>query len=131
MWIVKLTEFYSLMKKIITLSCFSGIFLSMLLLGGSNISCNKPTDCKVIVTVLDSASSPVAGATVKLYSSNPPGQIEGTGTTDGSGNADFTFKLPAIFDIAASKVTLSGTKTGTGIVQLQIGQTVQATVNIK
>lgn len=105
--------------------------MCILLLGGSNISCNKPTDCKVIVTVQDSAGSPVSGATVKLYSSNPPGQIEGTTTTDGSGNADFTFKLPAIFDIAATKTTTSGTKTGTGIIQLQIGQTVQATVTIR
>jgi hypothetical protein len=123
-------NFILCMKKIITLGCFSGIALSIVLLGGSNISCNKPTDCKAIVTVLDSANNPVAGATVKLYSSNPPGQIQGQGSSDGSGNVTFDFKLPAIFDIAATKTTTK-TMTGTGIVQLQIGQTVQATVNIK
>lgn len=122
------------MKKIITLSCFSAIALCLVLLGGGSISCNKPTDCKVIITVLDSNNAPVAGATVKLYSSNPPGQVQATGTTDGSGNADFNFKLPAIFDIAASKtvtVPVTQTMTGTGIIQLQIGQTVTSTVTIR
>lgn len=122
------------MKKIITLSCFSTVALCLILLGGGSVSCNKPTDCKVIITVLDSNNAPVSGATVKLYSSNPPGQVQSSGTTDGSGNVDFNFKLPAIFDVDASKtVTVPVTKTmvGTGIIQLQIGQTVTTTVNIK
>lgn len=127
-------NFILCMRKLITLSCFSGVALCLILIAGTSVSCNKPTDCKVIITVLDSNSVPVSGATVKLYSSNPPGQITGTATTDGSGNADFNFKLPAIFDIAASKtvtVPVTKTMTGTGIIQLQIGETVNSTVTIR
>jgi hypothetical protein len=133
-------NFILCMKKLITLGCFLGTFLLLLLLGGSNVSCNKPTDCKVVITVIDTAGglqTPVANATVKLSCqacpTNSAGNISGTGTTNGSGVVDFDFQLPAIFDIAATgtvTVPIPGTVTGSGLVQLQIGETVSQTVYV-
>jgi hypothetical protein len=125
------------MKKIITFS-LPCVILYICLLGGSNVSCNKPSDCKVIVTVLDSGSNaPVVGATVKLYANiNPPGQIQGVATTDGSGNANFDFQLPAIFDVQVTKAVTPKsphnftTLSGTGLVQLQVGGTVTSTITV-
>ena len=115
-----------------------GVILYIFLLGGSNVSCNKPSDCKVIVSVLDSGSNAgVSGATVKLYANiNPPGQIQGVATTDGSGNANFDFQLPAIFDVEVTKTLTpkpphNFTKLyGSGLVQLQVGGTVTSTITV-
>ena len=121
------------MKKIITYSFFSIAFLLFVMLCGTQVSCNKDTTCTVDILVVDTTGfsgiqTPVAGASVKLYANiNPPGQIQATGTTDNSGHVQFSFPNPAIFDIKASK----GTMTGTGLVQLQIGGNVTQTVLIK
>jgi hypothetical protein len=119
------------MKKIITLGCFSGAFLYVLLLGGANVSCNKPTDCKATITVVDSTNKGVAGASVLLYSANPPGQVTFSGHTDASGNAAFDDKLPAIFNIKATDSNHTPIRTGTGIIQLQVGQTTTTTVTVR
>jgi hypothetical protein len=124
------------MKKIIALSCFSGVLLCVVVLGIGNVSCNKPTDCKVQVTIVDSVNQPVNLAVVKLYSSNPPGQVDGIENTNIYGIASFDFKLPAIFDIQAYAIIADSkgnvdTILGNGVVQLQVGQTVYATVTAK
>lgn len=80
------------------------------------------------ISVVDSAGHPVNAATVKLYANiNPPGQVQAMGTTDAAGNVSFSFQLPAIFDILATQ----GSRTGTGLIQLQVGGSVSATVTIK
>ena len=97
------------------------------MLGWSQSSCSKNTSCVANITVLDTNGLPAGGAVVKLYANiNPPGQVIAYGNTDAAGNVSFTFQLPAIFDILAAK----GTKTGTGLIQLQVGGTVSATVKL-
>jgi hypothetical protein len=116
------------MKKIITLCSFSFTVMLFLLFGGTQSSCSKNTTCQVSILVTDTANVPVAGASVKLYANiTPPGQVQATGTTDNTGHVQFTFQLPAIFDIQATK----GTKVGTGLIQLQVGGTATQTVIIK
>lgn len=53
--------------------------------------------------------------------------VRATGITDQNGKVTFTFKLPAIFDIKASK----GNLTGTGIVKLEEGNGVEKAVIIQ
>lgn len=87
------------------------------------------------VTVIDSIGQAVNLAVVKLYvaNSNPPGQVDGIENTNIYGIASFDFKLPGIFDIQAYAYIANAqgqvdTVMGTGIIQLQPGQTVYATV---
>jgi hypothetical protein len=116
------------MKKIITFSCYSVCLLFLIALGGSQSSCSKNTDCTATITVIDSVGKPVAGAVVKLYANiTPPGQVQAQGNTDGGGNVNFTFKLPAIFDILATQ----GSRKGSGLIQLNVGGGASATVTIK
>jgi hypothetical protein len=80
--------------------------------------CNKDTDCKGVITVLDSAGQPVAGATVKLSS----GDMTDQQTTDASGKSHHVLKLPAILDIY-----VNGSPTGK-VIRLQAGETAEVTV---
>lgn len=65
-------------------------------------SCRRNKNCDLIVTVTDgNTSGPVVGATVHIYpnQTNTSGNLkiqDQTSTTDASGVARFTFKLPAI-----------------------------------
>ncbi|MDP2386089.1 MAG: hypothetical protein Q8M29_06945 [Bacteroidota bacterium] len=130
--------------------------LSVIVLGGIMIlsgSCNKPKPCKAIITVMDTTGANLeAGVTVKLYaqvttaSGTAIGDLEATGTTDGSGKVEFTLKLPAIMDIRAEKpnctitthtYTSTGTYvpgkycTGKAIVKFEEGVTNEKTVYLK
>lgn len=116
------------MKKIIRLSFFSVGAICLIVLGWSNTSCNKPTDCLAVVTVQDTTGSAVDSASVLLYSANPPGQVQTTGMTDQYGNANFNFKLPGIFNVKATGKLKSKTIVGNGIIQLQPGQNTTYTV---
>ena len=118
----------------------AGFILSCFFLTGT--SCQKNTDCKATVTCVDS-SGPVSNANVLLYATIKTSQggtvtadLKAQGTTDEGGSVRFTFKLPAIYDIRATKVTtLSGTGTrtlvGTGIIKLEEGKASDKTVTLK
>ncbi|HEY1038365.1 MAG TPA: hypothetical protein VGF30_03125 [Bacteroidia bacterium] len=130
--------------------------LTAIVLGGIMIfsnSCNKPKPCKAVITVRDTTGANLeAGVTVKLYaqvttaSGTVPGDLEATGTTDGSGQVSFTLKLPAIMDIRAEKpnctvtthtYTSGGTLipgkycTGKAIIKFEEGKTNEKTVFLK
>jgi hypothetical protein len=110
------------------------------------ISCAKNTDCKATVTCVNSSGAPIQGAAVQLYADVKTAQnttviadIKAQGVTDVSGNVSFVFKLPAIYDISAS-VTAANTGTsgpstttltGTNIIKLDEGNTVQKTVTLQ
>lgn len=76
-------------------------------------SCKKKETCDGRVKVVDKSTGIAVGAaTVKLYA--PNGQVTYQGVTDGSGDVSFEIKLPAIFNVLATK----GTMTGEGILRV-------------
>lgn len=110
----------------------SSLLISVLCIAIS--SCEKKTDCKLIVKTVDAAGNPIANATVKLYANiktssgaNVEADLKAEGVSDASGLSNYTFKLPAILDI---KATSSGT-VGVGIIKLEEAKTVEKTVTIK
>ncbi len=132
--VVKVRDFLVCMKKIITISCFSLPFLALFAILGSQTACQKETtNCTAVITIDSAGNLPVAGALVKLY---PPkgnlSEAEASGTTNAAGSVTFTFSLPAILNVAAFEVrSVNDTLKGSGVIQLQIGQTVSSTVYVK
>lgn len=118
----------------------SGFLISFLIF--TNTSCRKVTDCKAVVHCVDSTGVAISGAYVQLYANvkdpNDPkgtttytGDVKADGTTDGAGQVKFTFKLPAIFDIKATAAVGSKTISGTSIIKLEEGKSVEKTVTLK
>ena len=114
------------------------LFIATLAFGvralGVSSSCKKKTDCKVIVTTLDSAGNVLSGATVKLYANvktssgaTIEANLKAESVSDGVGTSTFTFKLPAILDVKA----VYGTKKGIGIIKLEEGETVEKVITVK
>ncbi len=105
----------------------------------TSASCEKDTECKAVVTCVDSVGTPVNNADVLLYAQvkSPDGKttytadVKAQGTTGGDGTVNFTFKLPAIYDIKATSVAATRTITGIGIIKLEEGKTVEKTVTMK
>lgn len=131
--VVKVHDFPVYMKKIITISCFCLLFVALFFILGTQTACQKAsTNCPCTVTV-DSGSggnagTPVSGAIVRLYA--PKSTAGSLGQTNGAGVVDFNFSLPAVYSISAVYRKGSVYDSGTGIIQLQVGQSVSATVNI-
>jgi hypothetical protein len=102
-------------------------------------SCQKDTDCKAVVTCLDSAGRPVNGANVFLYApvksadgkTTYTADITATGTSDADGRSEFTFRLPAIYDVKGTAQLGGKNITGTGVVKLEEGQTVEKTITLR
>lgn len=114
------------------------LFLASLSLGlvvlAFNSSCQKKTDCKLIITTHDVHGNVVGGATVKLYAnvktasgSTVEADLKAEGVSDGGGSSTYTFKLPAILDVKAVSDTLDGI----GIVKLEEGKTVTKEIVLK
>ena len=125
------------MKKSFLL-LFPAVIAAGLVLSGT--SCKKETDCKATVKCIeDSTSTAVAGALVQLYAEvkSPDGKttytadLKASGTTGGDGAVQFTFKLPAIYDVSATKVVGTSTLVGKGIIKLEEGKTVEKTIVLK
>jgi hypothetical protein len=114
------------------------------------VSCKKNTECKANISVVNQSGIGVSEADVMLYAvvktasgSTVTADLKASGRTDGGGNISFTFKLPAIYDISASKIVqtpsstptgtimVTQTLTGTGIIKLEEGKGVSKTVIIK
>jgi hypothetical protein len=123
------------MKQIVSLA--TGISLFALMFSGA--SCQKETDCKAVVRCFDTLSQKVAEANVLLYAlvKSPDGKttytadVKAEGTTNSDGEVSFVFKLPAIYDIKATKVVGTRTLTGLGIIKLEEGNTVEKEVTLK
>jgi len=114
------------------------LFIATLAFGfitiGVSSSCQKKTDCKLIVTTHDSAGNALGGATVKLYANvktssgaTVEADLKAEGVSDAAGTSTYTFKLPAILDIKA----VFGLKTGVGIIKLEEGKTVEKIITVK
>lgn len=101
------------------------------------VSCKKDTTCKVNVKCVNASTGAAVGsALVKLYApvktasgGTVVADVKAEGTTNSDGVVSFNFKLPAIFNIRAEKT--SDSLVGTGIVTLEEGKTVDATVQMK
>ena len=97
-------------------------------------SCQKKTDCKLIVTTHNALGNVVSGATVKLYANvktssgaTVEADLKAEGVSDGGGSSTYTFKLPAILDIKA----VAGGLSGVGIIKLEEGKSVEKIVVLK
>src|SRR5438105_1508624 len=89
-------------------------------------SCKKNTDCVANVICNDSTGVGIKGATVYLYANvkttvggTITADLRATGITDAGGRVSFTFKLPAIYDIRASKVISAKTYSAVSIIKLE------------
>ncbi len=101
-------------------------------------SCQKNTDCIAVVRCQDASGNAVDAADVILYAEvkNSAGvtytaDITATSPSDNAGVVSFTFKLPAIYDIQATKTIGTKTLTGIGIIKLEEGTTVEETVTLR
>ena len=111
-------------------SAFAFIFL-LLFTAFSTSSCKKDKTCNGTVKVIDSTGKVVGNAAVKLAAPWVYGQVTYNGTTDGTGNASFEVKLPAIFDVTATQILYPG-RIATGILRLdEPGKTNEVTVTLK
>lgn len=118
-------------------------FLNTLLVAVSVLmlpACNKEKPTKAVITVVDEAGRPVAGATVRLYA-NPafppkePTRLDKQGVTFSSGWVEFDYSEFykqgqagfAVLDITATKDGFSGT----GIIKIEEERTNEETVVLK
>jgi|SRR6218665_1413407 len=97
-------------------SAFVVVF-TLLFAAFSTSSCKKDKTCHGTVRVVDTANVPVGSAAVRLSAPSVGGDVVYEATTDGSGEATFEVKLPAIFDVTATKATMP-TLLGVGVLRL-------------
>jgi hypothetical protein len=116
------------------------IFAAFVLAGISltSASCHKDTDCRALISCVDTLGRPVGNADVLLYAPVKPdgkttytADVKANGTTDSDGQVKFTFQLPAIFDIRATSVVGTRTLVGLSVIKLEEGKTVEKTVTLK
>ena len=112
---------------------FATLAFGLITLGFSS-SCQKKTDCKLIVTTHDSLGNALGGSTVKLFANvktasgtTVEADLKAEGVSDAGGKSTYTFKLPAILDVNA----VSGSKSGVGIIKLEEGKTVEKIIVVK
>ncbi len=116
------------MKKLTTLKVVR-LVLFTILVTGAGLSCEKPTTCTAVINVIDQTTKlPVSGCNVVLNSTVTNAVVSGNGYTNSSGSATFTFQLPAIFNVYCNNA--NPPKSGNGIIQLQVGQTVTQTIYV-
>lgn len=116
---------------------FAGFLISGLLF--TSTSCQKETDCIASISCVDSTGRGVNNAYVYLYApvksadgkTTYTADVTASGNTDSDGAIQFTFKLPAIYDIKATLAVGSRTMSGIGIIKLEEGKTVSKVVTIK
>lgn len=112
-----------------------GFFLSTFLL--SLGSCRKDTTCRATVKCVDTSGAAVENAFIELYAPIKDGKntytadVTANGNTDASGNVGFEFKLPATYDVRATITRGAKTFSGTTILKLEEGKTVEKTVTVR
>lgn len=116
------------------LRIFFGIAILGVLIISSLNSCEKKTDCKLVIKTVDSAGVALGSVEVKLYANvktasgaTVEADLKAQGVSDASGLSNYTFKLPAILDIKG----VLGNRSGVGIVKLEEGKTVEKTITVK
>lgn len=111
-------------------SAFAFIFM-LFVVASTSTSCKKDKTCHGKVKVVDTNGAAVASATVKLSAPSVNGDIVYESVTDGSGDASFEVKLPAIFDVKATKAIYPA-MAGIGVLRLdEPGKSNEVTVKIQ
>lgn len=113
-------------------SAFTFAFI-LLFTAFSSSSCKKDKTCYGRVTVVDTAGKPISDAKVNLSANTATvtGDVTYDALTNGSGVAEFEVKLPAIFDVKATKSSYPG-RVGTGVLRVdEPGKTGEVTVTLK
>ncbi len=119
------------MKTFILKSSAVAAVLLMVFTAITATSCKKDKTCHGKVHVVDTAGMPVYNAVVKLAAPSVQGDVVYDGTTDESGDVSFEVKLPAIFDITATKAIYPG-MAGVGVLRLdEPGKTAEVDVTIQ
>ena len=110
----------------------SALFFSMVVTFSS--SCKKEGPADVVIVVTDTLGRTVSGALVTLRQDSVTNSVNGVQasvnvqqTTDGSGQAYFSFELEAVLIAEAEK----GTKTARDFVRLEKSKTVTKTLVIR
>jgi len=114
-----------------------GIFLMSGFFVGLS-SCQKETTCIASIKCIDSVGNAVPEANVMLFAlvKSADGKridtadIRTSGITNGDGEIKFTFRLPAIYDISATKMLGTKKLSGLSVIKLEEGQTVVKNVNM-
>lgn len=112
---------------------FSAFVCSFILLFAafSSSSCKKDKTCHGTVHVTDTTGKAVENAKVKLAAPSVNGDVTYENVTDAAGEVKFDVKLPAIFDVTATKATFPG-MVGTGVLRLdEPGKSNEVTVKIQ
>ena len=124
------------MKKNNTLRVLASFAFITVALFISFSSCKRNKDCDLVLTVLDATTNgPVVGAEVHIYpnqTSTTNGSLQTqdqTATTDASGVATFTFKLPAILsaDVIPPSPYIAPATT---LVKLEEGRSVSKSIKV-
>lgn len=118
-----------------------GILIAVAVLGVIflfNTSCKKNTDCVATVFCVDSTGIGMTDVNVLLYANvktstggTITADLRGSAITDATGRVSFTFKLPAIYDIKATKTTGTSSLSGVSIIKLEEGKTIEKTVAVR
>jgi len=101
-------------------------------------SCQKEKETIGIIIVKDSSGQVVSGASVTLFpepaissqGNLPEASLTKTNNTDANGQAEFTYELEAILNIAVTKVDGNSTYTGANIIRLLKGKSTTKVVEI-
>lgn len=124
------------MKRNSTRISFFSFTLLFVLVFVFSSSCHRNKDCDLVLTVLDGTNNgPVVGATVDI-GPNQTSATNGTlqiqvqsGTTDGSGVATFTFKLPAILSATVTPPS-PYTAPAPTLIKLEEGRSVSKSIKV-
>jgi hypothetical protein len=123
------------MKKVNTSKSYVTLILLLSFLCLMLSSCRKNKKCDLVVTVTNATTNgPVVGAKVHIYpnrTSTTNGSLKDqdqTQTTDASGVARFTFKLPAILAADVTPPTPLGPESK--LVKLEEGKSVSVTIKV-
>jgi hypothetical protein len=94
-------------------------------------SCKKLAKPKALISVIDTAGLPVAGATVKVFSSPNGSVISQEKLSDASGQASFEFELECILTVKAEKKIGTYIAEGKGLVILKQDETYEEQITLK
>ena len=118
------------MKTLVNRILATAAVVALLSIVFVSTSCNKDKTCHGKVKVVDTNGAVISGATVQLAAPSVSGDVVYENTTDGSGDASFDVKLPAIFDVKATHPAYPGT--GVGVLRLdEPGEDADVTVKIQ